>query len=147
MPTTIVCKECGEYKELCAKGLCKRCYSRQWYKENKEYHRVYYKEHRETILAYRRDGTGRDLQLQRNYGINSTGYSQTLEDQDNHCSICGKTPEENGKRLAVDHNHNTGKVRGLLCSSCNTAVGLFDDSPDNCIRAAAYLEFWKLEDG
>lgn len=54
------------------------------------------------------------------------------------CSICQK-PECNIK-LAVDHDHETGKVRGLLCKRCNMAIGLLDDDPHVVTRAALYLK-------
>ncbi|HEY0073817.1 MAG TPA: endonuclease VII domain-containing protein, partial [Abditibacteriaceae bacterium] len=73
--------------------------------------------------------------LQR-YGISRDEYDQKFELQQGKCAICGKgekskyqrgTTEEKLKALAVDHCHATGKVRGLLCSKCNRAIGLFDD--------------------
>ena len=56
----------------------------------------------------------------------------------NRCEICRNPPT--GKILHVDHDHKTGKFRGLLCSNCNTGIGLLKDDPDLLIRAAAYLK-------
>lgn len=73
------------------------------------------------------------------YGLSTTGYTRLLVMQGNVCAICKQPPAEvNG--LVVDHNHVTGEVRGLLCSPCNTALGLFKDSPDIIDSAVAYLE-------
>jgi hypothetical protein len=90
---------------------------------------------------YRRDPSyQQNYLLQKNYGITLEGYDRLLEGQDNGCAICGKTPEENGQRLAVDHNHDTGKVRGLLCGQCNTGIGNLGDSPARLRLAIRYLE-------
>jgi hypothetical protein len=70
------------------------------------------------------------------YGLTPDEYRRMAEAQDNRCAICGSTP----RLLYVDHNHNTGKVRGLLCVSCNSALGLFRDSIGAIEKAAAYLK-------
>lgn len=62
-----------------------------------------------------------------------------LDFQDGKCGVCRKP--ENGKALAVDHCHETGRVRGLLCSKCNTAIGLLKDSRELLQRA----ERWVME--
>lgn len=80
-----------------------------------------------------------DLQLRRNYGIDSAEYSRLLDLQDGRCAICLKQPRS--RRLAVDHDHNSGNVRGLLCSRCNhKLLGGANDSVVMLNRAAAYLE-------
>jgi hypothetical protein len=66
--------------------------------------------------------------LRRRFGMTIEEYDAMLIAQDGGCAICGKT-NPNGKRLAVDHDHTTGKVRGLLCHNCNVGIGsLFDDA-------------------
>lgn len=74
------------------------------------------------------------------YNITSVEYKQLLEKQNGVCAIC-LNPERQQNRafLAVDHCHATGKVRGLLCSNCNRAIGLLDDSLVNIENALAYL--------
>lgn len=79
------------------------------------------------------------LRLSNSYGITMVGYNTLLKAQDGICAICGKTPKENGQRLGVDHDHRTGVVRGLLCSSCNTALGFFRDNPELLAKAITYL--------
>lgn len=59
------------------------------------------------------------------YGISSAEYDQILIDQDGKCKIC-REKCSTGKRLAVDHCHETKKIRGLLCSRCNTSIGKFE---------------------
>jgi len=78
--------------------------------------------------------------LRTEYGLSLEIYGKILDAQGGGCSICGKTPKQNGKRLAVDHNHKTGAIRGLLCTNCNLALGYLKDSPERCRRAAEYLE-------
>ena len=70
------------------------------------------------------------------YNITIEDYDIMMELQDGVCAICG---EEDTKRLAVDHDHITGKVRGLLCSKCNHAIGLFLDSKKLLQNAIEYL--------
>ena len=81
----------------------------------------------------------RNAYLLRTYGIDLGRYNEILEKQGGGCKICAKTPEEEGKALAVDHDHKTGEVRGILCSYCNKyGVGRFRD-PDYVQRIADYL--------
>ena len=69
------------------------------------------------------------------YGITEEEYRFLVVQQDNKCGICGRpfidTPH-------IDHNHETGEVRGLLCSKCNKGLGLFDDNPDYLEKASLW---------
>lgn len=56
------------------------------------------------------------------------------------CATCGVEKPETAKALAVDHDHDTGAVRGLLCANCNKGIGNLGDNVDTLIAAAAYLE-------
>lgn len=60
--------------------------------------------------------------------------------QNNCCAICGKSEYEERKRLALDHNHETGVIRGLLCGRCNRLIGFAEDSPDILQSAINYLK-------
>jgi len=71
--------------------------------------------------------------------ITEEEYTQLLEAQDNSCAICGFKPQKHEKQLCVDHDHSTGKVRGLLCSSCNLGIGNFYDNSTRLRKAANYL--------
>jgi hypothetical protein len=86
----------------------------------------------------------RALKMRSKYGLTLEQYAVLLEGQDGLCAIChrkewalhlGKV-----KPLAVDHCHETGKIRGLLCSACNTAIGKFEDRIDILVSAQKYLE-------
>jgi len=74
----------------------------------------------------------------RRYGISYIEYNNLLIKQDYKCAIC-KTKELN-KNLSVDHNHNSGKIRGLLCNGCNTGIGLLKDNINNLESAINYLK-------
>jgi hypothetical protein len=63
-----------------------------------------------------------------------------LTQQVSGCAICGKTIKENGKALAIDHDHKTGNVRALLCSTCNLMLGFANDNLDVLKKAVEYLE-------
>jgi hypothetical protein len=73
------------------------------------------------------------------YGITAAEYQKLFEQQDGLCAICSDPPSK--YELCVDHDHETGKVRGLLCRPCNSALGLLEDRLDLVLRAAGYL--WK----
>lgn len=72
------------------------------------------------------------------FGLTVAGYDAMRERQGGVCAICLR-PCGSGKRLAVDHDHTTGKIRGLLCLNCNQALGKLDDSLALLDAAAAYL--------
>lgn len=79
--------------------------------------------------------------IKSNYGLCEREYDALIEKSGGVCDICGK-PEQapDGRRLAIDHDHSTGLVRGILCSKCNRGLGMFQDSPSNLRAAAEYLE-------
>lgn len=76
------------------------------------------------------------------YGITLEDYNKMLEDQNNKCKICGssKSGTIQHNRLVVDHDHKTGKVRGLLCDKCNRGLGYLGDSIENLEKAVEYLK-------
>ena len=73
-----------------------------------------------------------------NFGINADQYEAILKEQNGVCAICYQ-PEPCNRMLAVDHCHTTNKIRGLLCSNCNTALGLCKDDLLILTQAIAYL--------
>jgi hypothetical protein len=79
-----------------------------------------------------------DSRLQARYGITLADYKRMHEAQNGVCAICNRPPNGHGD-LHVDHDHATGYVRGLLCFSCNYAIGALQDDPGLLDRAAAYL--------
>lgn len=81
----------------------------------------------------------RDGIIRNQYGITLAQYNTMLEAQNYKCAICGNEDEVEGRRLAIDHCHTSGKVRGLLCGKCNRGLGLFYDNTINLAKAIEYL--------
>lgn len=82
--------------------------------------------------------------LEYSYGLTIAAYDRMFTKQGGRCAICNRRPtfgrgSKNG-RLSVDHNHETGKVRALLCSVCNAAIGSLRDDPALLRVAADYLD-------
>jgi hypothetical protein len=75
----------------------------------------------------------------KNHGITKETYFKMLEDQNNVCKICKKEQHMKDRDLYIDHCHVTGKVRGLLCANCNTAIGMFNDSLELMQTAMDYI--------
>lgn len=74
------------------------------------------------------------------YGLTIDEYEQMREARDCLCDICGKHDSEQDRKLAVDHSHATGKIRGLLCNDCNRNLIRHREDPAIFYLAAAYLE-------
>ena len=136
------CKTCNTNKPLSAFGLlrgkprhicieCRKIESKQWYENNKE-------RKKELSKAYKH--TKKDKDLQKTYGISLEEYNRKMAQQNCRCKIC-LTHQDNLKRaMCVDHDHETGKVRGLLCDTCNRSLGLLKDDINTLERALEYLK-------
>jgi Recombination endonuclease VII len=136
------CNQCNTTKPISDFGTqrgkprhhCKECKnkeSKEWYEKNKDRKRELSKEYKHIK---------KDKDLKSTYGISLEDYNQMLAEQSNCCKICG-THKDNVKRtLCVDHCHITGKVRGLLCDTCNRSLGLLKDSVEILKKAIEYLE-------
>jgi hypothetical protein len=132
------CKKCGEVKPLEAyyehprtrdgrKGSCKACdavKTNAWRRDNPE----------------RTKAINRRVKLKKNFGITPEQYDEMLAAQGGVCASCS-TDKPGGPYgiFAVDHDHSTGKVRGLLCKNCNLAIGMLGDSAEGVRKALAYL--------
>ena len=90
------------------------------------------------IAAGRKKAVDRRYHLMRKYGITPEEYDAQLAKQDGRCGICRRLPTP-GISLHVDHDHATGRIRGLLCFRCNNALGDFEDSPVLLTQAAEYV--------
>lgn len=123
-PTVRTCSACRKRKPITeyegARRLCNGC---------REYQSNYYKG---------RHSSRRDYNFRNKYGITLERYEELLAQQNNACAICKETCST-GRRLAVDHDHGTGVVRGLLCNECNQGLGKFKDSPELLQEAQNYL--------
>ena len=78
--------------------------------------------------------------LRKKYGITAEEYEQLFDAQGRVCAICGDPYSKGNGRLHVDHDHVTGKIRGILCQACNVTLGKMRDSPTLLRLAADYLE-------
>jgi len=79
----------------------------------------------------------RRTRRKREYGVTREDYEIMLVNQNNECAICKNSI---GYEASVDHDHQTGKVRGLLCGKCNSGIGLLQDNPEILRSAAKYLD-------
>lgn len=106
--------------------------------ENKKRQSNYNKKRREKPENIKRE---KDSHLKNNYGITIQEFEAFEKQQDERCRICKKHKSEAGRKgLHVDHNHKTGKVRGLLCTSCNQGLGRFKDNAVFLRNAADYID-------
>lgn len=78
--------------------------------------------------------------LKYRYGISREQYNNLVKKQNGRCAICKCSSEELGRPLFVDHDHETKKVRGLLCQKCNMGLGYFNDNKEVLLAANNYLE-------
>lgn len=112
----------------------------------KERKRLWSAEEKERLTAMRVPPSfdrSRMYNLKYNYGLTNEQVLSAFEDDNGSCHICGHRPAADAKghhRLHLDHDHESGKVRGWLCMSCNTALGHFKDDIDRLRQAVAYLE-------
>ena len=74
------------------------------------------------------------------YGLTSDNYAKLLEHQNGLCAICGLPESNKGRRLAIDHDHSTGVIRGLLCGACNKMIGLAYENPETLEAASDYIK-------
>ena len=119
-----VCVECKEEYRLSEKG--------------KEVHRRACSKYQKTEKGKK---ATRRKQLKRKYGITPDDYNKMLIEQNHVCIICGNS--EKDKRLAIDHNHKTGRVRALLCQNCNMSLGYIENYIQNPEKWDNYLEVFK----
>lgn len=138
---SVACFQVGEVRNgtTYLRSQCQDCRNlqhRAWYRrKGLEYHTQYRKRKPAEYAA-----VSRRHRLRKAFGMTEHDYEQRLRAQGGGCAVCGKAPAAHKKRFAVDHDHISGIVRGILCSACNTAIGLFDDDPARLRNAAAYLE-------
>lgn len=156
------------YCRLCSRENRKESYLKNRDKELKacsEYHKMHRKERaeaarlrklndprrmsqisRNSYVRCRDKDSYRNSYLKREFGITIEEYKQMHGEQDGKCAIClqeetARHPSDQNriKRLAVDHCHTTGQVRGLLCDNCNRGIGLFKEDETRLTRAINYL--------
>lgn len=138
-------------------NLCRKCYGREWRKKHPGYSqksysrtrekqleqgRVRYRQNKEKVAQYWKEfrkrfpQKRRDWQLRKDYGITLNEYNEMVLAQNNSCRLCNISPI---KKPVVDHNHTTGKVRGIVCHGCNTLIGFFESRPQAIDNIKQYL--------
>ena len=134
MSKTKICRVCGVEKDL------SEYYKRGGKKSPDTYRTVCKPCDIKRVQSQYDPKRSRDNFLQRTYNITLETYNEMLAEQEHSCAICGTT-EAGGPhgQMMVDHCHDTGKVRGLLCKSCNIAIGEMKDNPDIAHKAWMYL--------
>lgn len=151
------CTKCGEVKELSEfyrqnsksgyRAECKECSQkreREKFSAGSEALQKKYEKQRHSWNDpenwSKRQLAVRKCHLKRTYGMSLEDFQDRLEDQKQCCAICGDhITTVTHKQLVVDHCHTTGKIRGLLCDLCNTALGKFKDNKEILQRAIKYL--------
>ncbi len=118
---TKICGNCGEEKPLNEFQIDKGIYVRSYCKAC------------DTLMK-------REAELRRRYNLTVEQYQEIYKRQNGRCAICKRDFLELSKAPFVDHDHKTNKVRGLLCTKCNFAIGQLDDSYERCLEAALYLK-------
>lgn len=96
---------------------------KNWQESNTQKQKAYVKKHN----------------LKKNYGITEEEYKNLLAKYDYRCAVCQQAEGEPKIKLCIDHDHKTGKIRGILCSKCNAALGMLDDTPERIIKLFQYL--------
>ena len=114
--------------------------------------KAYYHQHRLAIIAAVWQYTERNKEKlrakvrERKYGITAEDCAVMVANQGGLCAICGRMEDDRGNgrngTLSIDHDHTTGRHRGLLCTACNTGLGKFRDSPALLRKAEIYLWEW-----
>lgn len=158
---TRLCTGCGQIKPLDSQHFtkdkhdpsgftyrCKMCRAkahREWSLKNPEKVKEINLKNREKRKQFYKSPEGvkssRRAHLKRLFGISLEEYEKMSEKQNHVCAICGR-PEMNNKNkvLCVDHNHETGEIRQLLCGACNSGLGHFKDDKILLEKAIKYLK-------
>lgn len=132
-------------KKDCKHSYCTSCdrqKRKDYYNKNKEKHAVvqkaWYDNNREKVRA-----SQSNWHYLSNYGITKESFLSLAQEQDNKCKICSKKLTFDKKchsSAVLDHCHSTGNIRGVLCNSCNTALGKFKDNITILEKAITYLK-------
>lgn len=143
---------CHSDRAHTACGLCAPCYQRfnkgrapelgrfvaQWSEVKAQAIAARSHARKASVDKRRKGAEWRYVTLRYRYGLSREQHEAMVETQGNRCLICDAPPKP-GAHLYVDHCHDTGRVRGLLCPSCNTAVGVVEKGADYLAKIGAYL--------
>jgi len=99
-------------------------------KEKRKAYLIKYKKNHKELYA----NSMRKYFYKRDYNITIDEYNKIFNNQNGSCKICGRHQSEFKQRLCIDHDHKTGKIRGLLCHPCNRFLGYINDDINNIIK-------------
>jgi hypothetical protein len=114
-------------------------YQKQWRETHKEYKKTWFQKHKEKYKKKYKESQKNSF-LVKNYGISIEQYNELFLKQNGCCKICGRHQSEFKRSLAVDHCHDTKKIRGLLCHHCNQGIGAFFEDILIMERAINYIK-------
>lgn len=159
------CKVCGETLKFVTGYSCVRCVTERTVNRDSEVSKRYIKSDKgqKWLSEFRTSDTYRSVQnryhkkryeadptpyknrnMINRYGIGLDQYQQMLEEQNHSCAICGKHETETSKgHLVVDHCHDSNKIRKLLCSTCNVALGMVYEDVDILYKMIDYIKEFK----
>jgi hypothetical protein len=123
------------------KARClKKAASDRFRERNPHYQKEWVNKNKDKVLRSRERGRIRKALRRRwkKYGLTPEQFNIKNETQTGLCMLCNEL-NQNGRDLCVDHDHETGNVRDLLCTRCNRGLGMFKDSPELLEKAAAYI--------
>lgn len=127
-------------------SICKTCRNKRA--------SAYQKNNQHKVLAWRAARKDRGVTLRyrkdcsyKKFNASATAYDLQFLAQHGKCAICLRSPGEGERRFAFDHDHDNGVVRGVLCSTCNSGLGLFYDNPELLLGALQYLAYWRQQHG
>lgn len=124
-------------------GLSSRCKPCARETDNKRYDPTVKAKRKTYVEEYKASERGRQSiqqgRLKHYFGLTVERYEEMLNEQNGLCKICQRPPTGKRSRLSVDHCHETGVIRGLLCSLCNSGLGFFQDNPERLLVASEYL--------
>jgi len=136
------CRECNRQriKEHSLKDITRaRARRKQWNEDNPE---KYKKICQKMYIKHKARFKAQNLKTM--YNLDYKEFLRIKGEQGNRCAVCGEMEIARyggvRKELSVDHDHDTGIIRGLLCSKCNTAIGLLNENEELCMKVAAYLQ-------
>lgn len=147
------CTKCGTVKPLEQfyksihknDGLdswCKKCkvednraYVQRNIEEKRKYRKQYHIKNREKHLQQSKRNN-----IRLKYNIEDSTYQEMIKQQNNRCAICGTVFDSKTNLAHLDHCHDTGRIRGMLCRKCNTGLGMFKDNQELLLKAALYLK-------
>jgi len=137
--TCVICFKDYQKHGKSHKDKCNPCYQKEYYRKDKKRRLQLNQEWRKANPEKRAEQSWREHRKRR-YGLSEEAFMAIYHAQGGKCDMCGVSKEAYSIRgLCVDHDHKTGKVRGLLCTGCNTGIGSLKEDIELLLKAVEYL--------